>query len=357
MGAYRFDRFQLDPADRRLSADGRVVELSGRYLDTLILLVAEEGRLVTKARLLDEVWKGVPVTDEALTQCVRSLRKALGDKAGNPKFIETVPSHGYRFIASVTRAPTRDTMGDVARDAPHARDDRRHALARFTGMGRAGLIGGGGAGLLGGVAYGFAGIADGGVGGSLSGLLVIAALTAVVGMIGGSSVGFGVEAASVFSQRRGAWFLLGGAVGGLVVGALYRLAGLDAFNLLFGTAPRAMTGAGEGLLLGAAVGAGVWIAQGRRRRIALLAGAILTGSAGVVVALLGGRLMGGSLAALATQFPEARLRLDHLGALFGETSFGVISQATTAGLEGALFGGAMVWALHYEQRRSLPRGS
>ena len=330
--------------------DGGSVELSGRYLDALVLLVAEEGRLVTKARLLDEIWKGVPVTDEALTQCVRSLRKALGDEAGRPRFIETVPRHGYRFIATVTPGLAGGGDTDAARGESNPRTGQSEALAQFIGMGRAGLIGGGAAGLIGGLAYGFAGIADGGAGGSLSGLLVLAALTAVVGMIGGSSVGFGVGAANFVSRRREPWFLLGGACGGLVVGALVRLAGLDAFNLLFGVAPTAMTGAGEGLLLGAAIGAGVWIARGKQRWIALLTGAVLAGLAGASAALLGGRLMGGSLAALAAQFPGAQLNLDHLR-LFGEATFGPVSQITTAGLEGAVFGAAMVLAL---TRRSQP---
>lgn len=341
----------LDAADRRLSDHGGAVELSGRYLDALVLLVSEEGRLVTKARLLDEVWKGVPVTDEALTQCVRSLRKALGDEAGRPRFIETVPRHGYRFIASVAPVHARDAEADVALAEPRPQTSQVEALAQFLGMGRAGLVGGGAAGLIGGLAYGFAGVADGGAGGSLSGLLVLAALTAAVGMIGGSSVGFGVGAAGFVSRRREPWFLVGGAGAGLIVGAVVRLAGLDAFALLFGSAPRAMTGAGEGLLLGAAIGAGVWIAQGRRRRTALLAGALLTGFAGASAALLGGRLMGGSLAALAAQFPGARLALDHLGVLFGEATFGPVSQIATAGLEGALFGAAMVLALTAEQRK------
>lgn len=350
-GVYRFDRFVLNPADRRLSENGRWVELSGRYLDALVLLVAEEGRLVTKARFLDEVWKGVPVTEEALTQCVRSLRKALGDEVGRPKFIETVPRHGYRFIAPVTLVEAHGAHGDVAQTEPRPRSGRSQALARFVGMGRAGLIGGGAAGLIGGLAYGFSGVADGGAGSAVSGLLVLAALTAVVGMVGGGSVGLGVGAAGFVSQRRGPWFLVGGACGGLVVGAVVRLAGLDAFALLFGAAPTAMTGAGEGLLLGAAIGAGVWIAQARERRIAMTAGAALTGLAGAGAVLLGGRLMGGSLAALAGQFPEAQLRLDHLGALFGETTFGPVSETATAGLEGALFGAAMVLALNFEQRR------
>lgn len=349
-GVYRFDRFILDAADRRLFDDGGPVELSGRYLDALVLLVAEEGRLVTKARLLDEIWKGVPVTDEALTQCVRSLRKALGDEAGRPRFIETVPRHGYRFIAPVTPGLAGSGDTDAARGDSNPRAGRSEALAQFIGMGRAGLIGGGAAGLIGGLAYGFAGIADGGAGGSLSGLLVLAALTAVVGMIGGSSVGFGVGAANFVLLRRELWFLLGGACGGLVVGALVRLAGLDAFNLLFGAAPTAMTGAGEGLLLGVAIGAGVWIARGKQRWIALLTGAVLAGLAGASTALLGGRLMGGSLAALAAQFPGAQLNLDHLR-LFGEATFGPVSQITTAALEGAVFGAAMVLALTVEQQK------
>jgi hypothetical protein len=121
-----------------------------------------------------------------------------------------------------------------------------------------------------------------------------------------------------------------------------------------------MTGAGEGMALGAAIGVGVWITQARRRRTALLTGALLTGAAGAGAALLGGRLMGGSLAALEAQFPDARLNLGHLGALFGEPTFGAISQAVTAGLEGALFGAAMVLALRLEQqqqsREPLPDG-
>ena len=91
----------LDPADRQLCRDGAPVEINARYLDALTLLVTEQGRLVTKDRFLDEVWRGVPVTDEALTQCIRTLRRQLGDDASRPRFIETVPKHGYRFVAAV----------------------------------------------------------------------------------------------------------------------------------------------------------------------------------------------------------------------------------------------------------------
>ncbi len=60
--------------------------------------------------------------------------------------------------------------------------------------------------------------------------------------------------------------------------------------------------------------------------------------------------MGGSLDLLAGSFPASRLRLDQLGALFGETSFGTVSQVVTGGLEGALFGGCIVGAMIFARR-------
>src|ERR1044072_2901219 len=103
-GGYRFDRFLILPEDRRLMRDGAPVEINARYLDALALLVRERGKLVTKDRFLDEVWNGVPVTDEELTQCVKTLRPQRGTAAVSPQLIETVPKHGYRFIAPVEEA-------------------------------------------------------------------------------------------------------------------------------------------------------------------------------------------------------------------------------------------------------------
>ena len=102
-----FGPFVLDPVERRLLRDGEVLDVSGRYFDALVLLVGERGKLVTKDRLHDEVWHGIPVTDEAITQCIRSLRRELGDAASAPTFIETVPRHGYRFIAPIKGADSR----------------------------------------------------------------------------------------------------------------------------------------------------------------------------------------------------------------------------------------------------------
>ena len=331
--SYRFDRFLLDVGDRRLLIDGAPVELSSRYLDALALLVREPGKLVPKQRFLDEVWKGVPVTDEALTQCIKTLRRQLGDEAASPRFIETVPKHGYRFIATVRAGGSEPVRAAAPAD-----------WRRFRFLGLAGSAGGGAAGLIGGLIYGFAAASMPGVAG-ISALLVLVAITALVGLLGGVGVAFGIAAAGFAPSRAWHWSMLGGAAGGAVVGAIVKLLGVDAFNLLVGRAPDGITGAAEGAILGGAIGLGAWLAEGRSLRrsaaIAGLAGAV----AGAVIALLGGRLMGGSLDMLVRQFPGSRLRLDAMGALAGEAGFGPATMVMTGALEGLLFGACLVGAM------------
>lgn len=106
----RFGRFTLIPAERRLLDDDAPVALNARYLDALILLARDPQAVITKDRLHDEVWRGVPVTDEALTQCIRALRKALGDDATSPTYIETVPSTAIASLprSSNPHAPSRE---------------------------------------------------------------------------------------------------------------------------------------------------------------------------------------------------------------------------------------------------------
>src|SRR5215208_6615188 len=174
-GCIHFDRFLLDPADRQLRRDGEPVELSARYFDALALLVREPGRLVSKDRFLEEVWSGVPVTDEALTQCIKMLRRQLGDDASRPRFIETVPKHGYRFIAPV----------ELVEDERHPSSPaQRRSLRQVVLLGAAGTIGGGIAGLLGGLFYGFAGASQPlapGIG-AVSVLLVLVCVSALVAL-------------------------------------------------------------------------------------------------------------------------------------------------------------------------------
>ena len=355
-GSFRFERFLLDPRDRLLRRDDAPVELNGRYLDALALLVSEPGKLVSKDRFLEEVWRGVPVTDEALTQCIKTLRRSLGDDAARPRFIETVPKHGYRFIAPVEWIAPEAAPGPVAAVSDSAGFPLVGSWRQFFLLGGAGTLGGGAAGALGGLFYGFAGgpsALEPGMG-TLSVLLVLTCLTAVVGVIGGAGVAFGIAATGFAPGRRWQWDIIGGACGGTVVGAVVKLLGIDAFNLLFGHSPGDITGAAEGALLGAAIGLGAWLGSRSLPALSLRRSAAIAGLAGgvtgILITLLGGRLLGGSLDMLARQFPDSRLQLGQIGALFGEDGFGSISRFVTAGAEGALFSAFVVGAMLLARR-------
>jgi DNA-binding winged helix-turn-helix (wHTH) protein len=104
VGNYRFDDFHLDARNRLLLREGHPVPLNSKYFDVLLLLVSQSGQLVEKNRIFNEVWDGVFVTDAALTQCIKDIRKQLGDDASSPRYIKTVPKHGYVFIGNVVEA-------------------------------------------------------------------------------------------------------------------------------------------------------------------------------------------------------------------------------------------------------------
>ena len=76
----------------------------------------------------------------------------------------------------------------------------------------------------------------------------------------------------------------------------------------------------------------------------------ISAAAGAVIALVGGRLMAGSLDLLARTFPDSRLRLDQVSALFGESGFGPVTRLVTSCLEGALFSACVVAAMIFAQR-------
>lgn len=217
------------------------------------------------------------------------------------------------------------------------------------------MLGGGIAGLTGGLLYGFA-AAPGGTGG-VSTVLVLALLTALVAIVGGAGVASGIAFAGRLGG--GAWrhAIPGGAIGGLVVGAIVKLLGIDAFALLLGQSPGNFTGAPEGLALGSAVGLAGWIAHrlGDRVRQGAAITTVIGGAAGALVVLSGGRLMAGSLDLMAHNVPHSRLSLAPIGALFGEQGLGPISQLVTGTLEGALFAAGVVSAMLLAERRRRAR--
>ena len=123
-GAYRFGPFHLDVRERRLSRGDEVIPLRLKVFDTLLLLVENAGRLVTKQELLDTVWPETTVEENNLNHNVSVLRKALGEKATGQQYIETVPRVGYRFAAPVDAAVPQ--TGAPAASTAKARQEIRY---------------------------------------------------------------------------------------------------------------------------------------------------------------------------------------------------------------------------------------
>ncbi len=98
---FEFGPFRLDAAERVLWRDGQPVPLTGKAFDTLFVLVRHRGHIVGKEELLRAVWPDSFVEEGNLSFNVSLLRKALGEDAHRPQFIETVARRGYRFIADV----------------------------------------------------------------------------------------------------------------------------------------------------------------------------------------------------------------------------------------------------------------
>lgn len=98
---FQFGSFRLDASERVLLRDGRLVPLPAKVLSTLLLLVRNNGRVVEKEVLMNEVWPDEYVEEGNLAQHIFILRRALGESTENPNYIETVPRRGYRFVAKM----------------------------------------------------------------------------------------------------------------------------------------------------------------------------------------------------------------------------------------------------------------
>lgn len=96
----RFGPFEVDPRTWTLSRDGGAVNLSPRLVEILAHLVVRPGAIVTKNELLERFWPGVNVGENTLTRAVADIRKALGDEAANPTYVQTLARRGYRFVGA-----------------------------------------------------------------------------------------------------------------------------------------------------------------------------------------------------------------------------------------------------------------
>ncbi len=107
---YEFGKFVLDPREKTLLMDGQPIHLPAKEFDTLLLLVENNGRALSKEEMLETIWPGIFVEENNLAKYVSRLRKLLN--SGGEVTIETMPKHGYRFSAEVNEIiqPAEETI-------------------------------------------------------------------------------------------------------------------------------------------------------------------------------------------------------------------------------------------------------
>ncbi len=450
---FRFGRFVLSPARRVLRRDGQDVAIIPRYFDLLVLLVEQRDRAVTRQEIFDRVWADVVVSDGALTQAIRTLRRLLGDDPREPRYIRTVSRHGYQFVfAPVEMEPDNGAWAEVEEPDPdatvripalapdpfarplaillrqgehagvtederydaavalhelgteealrrldaHAGNPAARALLRearwdvpgagdvplLGAPGRARAIGAilalrlrraarlasarcvaaaGGAALAGAVAGLLGALALHLVPDSPTGLeaaYALALVGAAAGAAGGAGIGAGLAGAeAVARSARGLALAGGGAIGGLITAIVAHHAVRAVLTGVFGRDLDALPGPVEGLVIGAAVGAGYALATRRlpqggmaaprgaaRWRVSAVT-ALTTAAAGVLIAAAGRHLVGSGLDLMAGAFAGSQVGLDPLARLLGEGSLRPLTRAIVSAFEGAMFGAGVAFGL------------
>jgi DNA-binding winged helix-turn-helix (wHTH) protein/Tol biopolymer transport system component len=120
---YIFESFRIDPVRRRLSRDGQPVPIHSKTFDLLLALIENRGRVIEKSELMEIVWANQIVEEGNLTVKMSALRKTLGERKDEARFIVTVPGKGYRFVADVRQAEAAEDDGFVI---------ERHAVTHIT---------------------------------------------------------------------------------------------------------------------------------------------------------------------------------------------------------------------------------
>jgi DNA-binding winged helix-turn-helix (wHTH) protein len=379
---YRFGDFTLSTRKRLLIRNGQQLPLIPRYFDLLIFLIERRRDAVHRREIFDRVWSDVIVSDSALSQAIRTLRRTLGDDPREPRFIRTVSRHGYQFTCpDVIEEPdedvsapvpanadlsTRSAIADLSAEARSAKAEqtRQKVGASLTALMTGAYRGCAGAAL--------AGAAAGTAGGLLLSIapdnaapLAIVPVLVLVGAGAGAAGGLGVGAGLAFAEsssrlRNAVGLPIGAAAGGAAIGTAvqwlmrWSLAALVGLNVPIG-------GTLEGLVIGAAAGAGYAIARrhpatpqrrsgtaGPAARSRLYWAAVVAAfcAAGALALTWVGRpLVGGTLHAIAREARGSQISLAPLGRLIGEPGFGPVSQALIAAWEGGIFGFGVGMAL------------
>ena len=124
--SYRFKSFILNVAERQLLDADKLIPLTPKSFDTLVYLVERSGHLIEKEELMQSIWTDSFVEEGNLSRTIHDLRRALGQDKKGKTFIETVPTKGYRFVATVNevREPVSEPPalagGPIAAEKPPA---------------------------------------------------------------------------------------------------------------------------------------------------------------------------------------------------------------------------------------------
>src|SRR5258708_4360253 len=121
---FEFDEFRVDIRSRTLLCDGQPVAITSKVFETLVFLLRNHGRVVDKDQLMRAIWPDTVVEESNLHHYVSTVRKVLGEKPGEHRFIATVPGRGYSFVA-----PVRTAAPEPAREPRAEPRFRRRYLA------------------------------------------------------------------------------------------------------------------------------------------------------------------------------------------------------------------------------------
>ena len=100
-GGFRVGSWVVEPSLNTISSNGRTIRLEPKVMEVLVCLARHAGESLSKEKLLQEVWPGAFVTDDALKRCILELRRVFEDDAREPRVIQTIPKRGYRLVAPV----------------------------------------------------------------------------------------------------------------------------------------------------------------------------------------------------------------------------------------------------------------
>ena len=120
---FTFDDVVVETKNFRVTKGNRDITLTPRAFDVFVFLVRNAGRVVEKRELFAEVWKETFVSDNALTKVIKEIRHTLDDDANAPRYIETIPKRGYRFIAEIKEGDEVVKVPATARPLPKSRSD------------------------------------------------------------------------------------------------------------------------------------------------------------------------------------------------------------------------------------------